>query len=140
MPLVLDTHALIWLVDGRENAFSPAMLNRIARAARRHEVLIPAIAFWEIAMLDARGRIQLSQACTTWCSQIQSRPGIRIVPLTPAISIDSTRLPGDFHGDPADRMIVATARAENALLLSNDRKILDYAATGAVKAVALSAE
>ena len=140
MSLVLDTHALIWLVDGRENAFSPAMLDRIAQAARQNAVLIPAIAFWEIAMLDARGRIQLSQACTTWCAQIQSRPGIRIVPLTPAISIDSTRLPGDFHGDPADRMIVATARAENALLLSNDRKILDYAATGAVKAAALSAD
>ena len=137
MALVLDTHALIWLVDGREGMFSPAMLDRIEHAVRRNEVLVPAIVFWEVAMLDARGRIQLSQSCTVWCEQVQARQGIRIVPLTPAISIDSTRLPGSFHGDPADRMIVATARAENATLLTNDRKILDYAVTGAVKAVAL---
>lgn len=134
MAVVLDTHALIWLVDGREGVFSPAMLVRIEQAARRTEVLVPAIVFWEVAMLDARGRIQLSQPCTVWCEQVQARPGIRIVPPTPAISIDGTRLPGNFHGDPADRMIVATARAENATVLTNDRKILDYAATGTVKA------
>lgn len=139
MPLVLDTHALIWLVDGREGVFSAAMLERIERAAQRNEVLIPAIVFWEIAMLDARGRIQLSRSCSAWCDQVQARPGVRIVPLTPVISIDSTRLPGSFHSDPADRMIVATARAENAMLLSNDRKILGYAATGAVRAVAFLA-
>ncbi|MCX7073180.1 MAG: type II toxin-antitoxin system VapC family toxin [Gammaproteobacteria bacterium] len=139
MPLVLDTHALIWLVDGREGVFSAAMLERIERAARKSEVLIPAIVFWEIAMLDARGRIQLSRSCIAWCEQVQARPGVSIVPLTPAISIDSTRLPGNFHSDPADRMIVATARAENAVLLSNDQKILDYAATGSVRSVALLA-
>lgn len=137
MAVVLDTHALIWLVDGREGLFSPATLHRIDDAARRNEVLVPAIVFWEIAMLEVRGRIQLSKSCSAWCEQVQATPGIRIVPLTSSISIDSTRLPGDFHGDPADRMIVATARAENATLLTNDRKILDYAVTGGVKAIAL---
>ena len=92
--------------------------------------------FRDVAMLDAQGRIQLSRSCMAWCEQVQAQPAVRIVPLMPAISIDSTRLPGSFHSNPADRMIVATARAESAVLLSNHQMILDYVAAGAVSAVA----
>ena len=84
------------------------------------------ISVWEIGMLIAKGRLALSMSADDWLLAVQSVPNVHLLPLTAGIAIDSTRLPGSFHGDPADRMIVATARAINAPLVTADRKIRAY--------------
>ena len=126
-PLLLDTHCWIWLQDGRTESFSGAAKAAIRRAADDDDLLVSAISGWEIALLDSKKRISLSTDCEQWIRQAAGTPGLRIMPITMAIAVHSNRLPGEFHGDPADRILVATARMEGAQLLTKDRKILDYA-------------
>jgi PIN domain nuclease of toxin-antitoxin system len=85
------------------------------------------ISVWEVGLLDSKGRISLTMDCERWITEALATPGLQLAPLTPAIALHSTRLPGEFHGDPADRMLVATARMEGAQLLTKDQRILDYA-------------
>lgn len=123
--IVLDTHALVWWIGGDPR------LSRKAAAVIRNElstgqVGIPSISAWEIGMLVAKGRITLGMDVTEWLDTVQTIPGVALLPLSAKIALDSTRLPGRFHDDPADRMIVATARAENAPLATADRRILAY--------------
>jgi len=77
-------------------------------------------------MLEAKGRIQLGSPCEQWVREALSTPGLTLIPLTPEIALDSSRLPGPFHGDPADRIIVATARGVGARLLTRDEKLVEY--------------
>lgn len=135
--LLLDTHAWLWLMTGATDRFSQPTLDLIEATAQSNAVLVPAIAVWEVAMLDAKGRITLDSPCDIWVERALSAPGVQLIPLSPRIAVDSTRLPGNFHGDPADRMIVATARATQATLLTFDAKILDYAKLGFVRARSL---
>jgi PIN domain nuclease of toxin-antitoxin system len=89
---------------------------------------IAAISLWEIALLASRGRIVLGKSITPWVEEALADPGPAIDPLSPQIAIESHALPDVFHRDPADRMIVATARVTSAVLMTRDRRILDYAA------------
>lgn len=86
-------------------------------------------------MLEAKGRVQLPMDCLAWVGEATRRSGIRILPLSPEIAVASTRLPGDLHGDPADRIIAATARHEGAILVTRDRALLGYAARGYLRAL-----
>jgi PIN domain nuclease of toxin-antitoxin system len=83
-------------------------------------------------MLAQKGRIALGDAVGRWISRALALPGIALAPLEAPISVGSVRLPGDFHADPADRMIVATARFHQAPLMTADQAILTYGATGHV--------
>jgi PIN domain nuclease of toxin-antitoxin system len=134
--LLLDTHAWLWLVQG-EQQFSDENLALIEQAAREARLRVSSISIWEVAMLEVKGRIALSLDCHTWVRQALAAPGLDLLTLEPDILIDSSRLPGTFHGDPADRIIVATARARGACLLTRDGKILEYAARGFVAAKAI---
>ncbi len=84
-------------------------------------------------MLEARGKIKFNVNCMDWVDEALSAPGISLEPLSPEIAIESSRLPGDFHGDPADRIIVATARKLGATLVSSDKEILEYSGEGYIK-------
>jgi PIN domain nuclease of toxin-antitoxin system len=126
-PLLLDTHCWIWLQDGRTENFSPAARTAIRRAADDDDLLVSVISGWEIALLDSKKRISLSTDCEQWIREASGTPGLRIMPITMSIALRSNRLPGEFHGDQADRILVATAMMEGAQLLTKDRKILDYA-------------
>ena len=128
-PLLLDTHALIWLMEGA------ARLSRTARqlaeeAAKDGLLRVSAISLWEIATLESKGRISFDRDCQTWINEMLASPGLHLVPLTPEIAVQSTRLPGGIHGDPADRILIATARVLNATLLTADTKICAYAKSG----------
>lgn len=97
-------------------------------------MLISAITPWEIALLARKGRLPLGREAGAWLDEALSLPGISLAPITPAIAVDSVGLPGDFHADPADRLIIATARHAEATLFTVDRAILDYATAGHVMA------
>jgi PIN domain nuclease of toxin-antitoxin system len=84
-------------------------------------------------MLEARGRISLSQSVDEWVAAALTAPGVRLVELSPEIALESTRLPGQPPKDPADRMIVATTRVLGATLVTCDEEILDYGSTGHVR-------
>lgn len=90
------------------------------------DILISSISAWEIAMLVEKGRIALSMDVLSWLAVVEQIEAVRFVPLDSEISVKSTALPGEFHKDPADRMIVATARKFAASLVTADEKIRAY--------------
>lgn len=124
--LVLDTHVWYWIHKGDERMEGSAAVSAIEYARLRGGVIVSAISVWEIAMLEAKSRILLSQDCALWVRNALSMRGVILHPITPEIAVESTRLPGGFHQDPADRMIVATARSLGAPLVTADRQILAY--------------
>lgn len=120
--ILLDTHAWIWWVD--ESPQLPEATRHLIDHADR--VGIPAICCWELAMLVAKQRIGLNMDVAVWIKLAFQRPGVTLLPLTPEIAVLSTRLPGAFHGDPADRLIVASGLTHNALLVTRDEKITHW--------------
>jgi PIN domain nuclease of toxin-antitoxin system len=127
LPLLLDTHVWIWAAEQREDELSTRMLKLINSASQRGSVLISVISMWEIAMLAERSRIVLSVDSLQWIETAASVPGVRVIELTPRIAVGSTHLPGNPHSDPADRILMATARDAGARLVTRDRRILQYA-------------
>jgi PIN domain nuclease of toxin-antitoxin system len=87
-------------------------------------------------MLEARGRLRFDISCEEWVEHAFGLPGLSLMPLTPSICVRSSRLPGVFHGDSADRLTADTARELGAVLLTRDQPILDYAALGHLSALA----
>lgn len=133
--LLLDTHVWIWVVAG-DARLASGMRGLIERAAGRAALSIAAISMWEITILAAHGRITLAKPTLEWIENALRSSSVAIEPLTPRIAADSCELPGRFHNDPADRLIVATARATDASLMTRDRRMLDYAALGHMRALA----
>jgi len=122
--IVLDTHVWAWWVqnDPRMGTCTPLL-----DAARPADVAVSAVSCWEVAVLHARGRLVLDISLDEWLQAALHDAAVSVVNLTPAIAVESVRLPGEFHRDPADRMLVATSRILGCPLLTEDRKILDYA-------------
>ncbi len=133
--LLLDTHVWLWLVNG-DPVLGADALAAIERAAAAGSVLISAISVWEVAMIEAKGRVVLAKPCGQWVSEALSAPGLSLAPLTPEIAVESCQLPGAFHEDPADRLIVATARIADATLVTKDERIFAYGAAGHVSVLA----
>jgi PIN domain nuclease of toxin-antitoxin system len=132
--LLLDTHVWLWLVLANE-ALDSSARRTISRAASVGNLRIAAMTVWEVALLASRRRIVLGKPTIAWVEEAVVASTVMIIPLSPAIAVESWELPGIFHADPADRVIVATARATGATLLTRDRRILDYAACGHLTAV-----
>lgn len=127
---LLDTHVWIWAVEGDSSALGPGAVEAIEEASREGAVRVSAISVWEVAMLEAKGRITLSRALDDWVRTALQAPGVRPLPLSPEIAVESTRLPGEAHGDPADRILMASARIHGARLATCDRGIIEYAGQG----------
>ncbi|HEY9321390.1 PIN domain nuclease of toxin-antitoxin system [Achromobacter deleyi] len=123
--IVLDTHALVWWVSG-DSQLSRAAREAIEAEGQDGEILISAITAWEVAMLVKAGRLALTMDATAWLDTVVQVPAVRFVPVDVRISVQSVELPGEFHKDPADRFIVATARHLSAPLVTADLKIRDY--------------
>lgn len=117
--IVLDTHAWIWWVTE-----SRKLSTKARRAIGRADVLgVHLISCWEVAMLVAKGRLSLSLDVGEWVAQALRRPKIDLLPFLPDQAVLATRLPGDFHDDPADRFIVAACLGGGYPLVTKDRKI-----------------
>jgi len=133
-PLLLDTHVWVWLAEGRRDIATDA-LDLLIKAAEASLLRVSVISAWEVGMLEAKGRIRFDIPCEDWIHLALGMPGLSLMPLTPSICVRSSRLPGDFHGDPADRLLVATARELGATLLTRDGPILRYAGLGHLRAL-----
>ena len=121
--LLLDTHVLIWLVEGNERLGSKA-LEKINQSLANGQLGVAAISFWEIAMLIEKGRLEFCIELDTWRHELLQH-GLQEIQLTGSAAIQAGQFK-DFHGDPADRMIVATALEKGATLVTADRKILSW--------------
>ena len=123
--ILLDTHAWVWWVHG-DSCLSDK--HRDMLDARTGEGIgVSIISCWEVAKLVEYGRLELPHDVLEWIGVALGYPGVRCLELSPAIAVESTRLPQPFHRDPADQMIVATARIHDCPLVTADDKILKYA-------------
>ena len=133
--LLLDTHCWVWMQLGLTSRFAHGSLRTIERSARAGELGVSVISVWEVGMLEAKGRLELRMSCAEWIRAALGTPGLSLIPLNTEIAIESSRLPGSFQGDPADRMLIATARVTGAKLMTKDGKILDYSKQGHARIV-----
>jgi PIN domain nuclease of toxin-antitoxin system len=125
MPILLDTHAWLWWVTS-DRRLPKALRRRIDQAAARERLLLSLISVWEVAKRVEKAQLVLDRPLETWLDTATQHQGLRIVEITRPILVESCRLPQPFHGDPADQIIVATARDRDAMLITKDQKILDY--------------
>lgn len=122
--IILDTHVFVWWIDGNEKL--PSNLINVIKSHETDGLGVSIISIWEIAKLYEKTRLNFQCSLDEWFDKALKYPGIMIADLTMDIILDSTRLPGKFHNDPADQMIVSTARTMNVPLCSLDKKILEY--------------
>ena len=122
--ILLDTHIWVWLADESDRLTEEH--KRIIEHHRGNGLGVSVISCWEVAKLVEYGRLKLSCPVADWIEAALSLPSIRLLELTPRIAVASTQLPGEFHRDPADQIIVATARVYDMELLTIDERILRY--------------
>ena len=132
--LLLDTCAMLWL--GQSTRLAPKVERTLERARAAGQLFVSPFSAWEIGTLVRRQRVILSSPSEQWFEDFLARSRAGLTPLTPAILIASTSLPESVHGDPADRIIIATARALDLAVVTRDRLILDYARQGHLRALA----
>jgi PIN domain nuclease of toxin-antitoxin system len=132
--LLLDTCAIIFIAERRSIAADARRAVRLAGVDG--EVLVSPVSAWEIGLLTAKRGIRFAPSPKMWFGTFLSSPGVQLTPLTPDVAIDSCVLPEPLHGDPADRLLIATARFLGVPIVTRDRRILDYAAVGHVGAIA----
>jgi PIN domain nuclease of toxin-antitoxin system len=128
--ILLDTCALIWTLSGAP--VSASARREIRRASLAGELYLSPISAWEIGMLCNTGRLTLHVSPEVYVQQAFSAPGVRIADLTPEIAVRSAVLPGSPPKDPADRILIATARVLGVPIVTRDRRIRRYGAAGHV--------
>jgi PIN domain nuclease of toxin-antitoxin system len=111
---------------GEVARFSRTARASLLQSAQAGDLRVSVISVWEVGMLEAKGRLELKMACAEWIKQALATPGLSLPPLTAEIAIESSRLPGRFYGDPADRILVATARMTGARLLTKNPRLVEY--------------
>jgi PIN domain nuclease of toxin-antitoxin system len=122
--ILLDTHIWIWWRGDKSKLTE--RITQLILANEQQGLGVSVISCWEVAKLVEVGRLELNSPVNKWIDQSLALPGIRLLPLTPEIVVESSQLPGDFHRDPADQMIVATARIYDIPLLTVDARIRAY--------------
>jgi PIN domain nuclease of toxin-antitoxin system len=133
--VLLDTHIWLWEVFAT-GQLSRSVRTKIADAAVTGRLRLSAISIWEISLLASRGRIELRRPAAAWIAESERKSGIVFEILSTEIAVEAGQLPNGFRSDPADLIIVATARVTGATLMTRDRRILEYAAAGYLAAVA----
>jgi len=123
--IVLDTHTWVWWISNPASISLPAR-KIIDSNMENDEILISSISAWEVALLVAKGRLQLTMEIRDWIAKSEGLPFIKFIPVDNVIAVKSVSLPKPFHTDPADRIIVATATTVGAPLVTKDERILKY--------------
>jgi PIN domain nuclease of toxin-antitoxin system len=130
--VILDTHVLLWSVLEPEE-LDKKIKSEISEAQKNNLLAICSISLWEIAMLNFKKRLNIFGSVKNFLEKITRINGLRIIEITPEIAAESVMLVDNFHGDPADRIIVASTKIKSATLLTRDKKILRWAKAGHIK-------
>jgi PIN domain nuclease of toxin-antitoxin system len=131
--ILIDTHPMIWFTLGEQRLGEKAR-RAILNSAEKEALVFSPISFWEASMLVRKGRVKFEVPIQEWADMILEN-GVTLIGVSSEIAVDAGQLPHTIHGDPADRILVATARALRCPLLTADRKILSYAAAGHLQAI-----
>lgn len=134
MTLLLDTCAAIWIAEDQISPDSEQVLEDTRR--RSESIIVSAITAWELGMLMAKGRLASPLDPLTWFRRFTASNLVEVFDLTPDVLVASSYLPGEPPRDPADRIIISTAREHDLQLMTRDQRILDYAQAGHVQVVA----
>ncbi len=124
MKYLLDTHVWVWW-NSNPDSLSKQVMN-VIQETKYEELLLSAISVWEFSKLIEKKRLIIACDGKKWIDEALNMPRLKLLHLTPEISWHSTQLPESFHDDLADQIIVATARLENAVILTSDRLIRNY--------------
>jgi PIN domain nuclease of toxin-antitoxin system len=135
--LLLDTHIWLWYAEGDAERLPPASVKKLEQARRADGLRVSSISVWEVGMQHAKGRIHLSTPLRDWVRRSLSPAGISLLPLDADSAAESTLLPGEPHGDPADRFLIASARTKGLLLATRDETIIKYGRAGHVRVLEL---
>jgi len=135
MKLLLDTHVWYWFVIG-DKTLTKKSIDLINQAALSDSLYLSSISVWEIALMESKGRISFQVPTLKWVEEALKNIPIQLIFLYPSIAVESCHLI-DFHGDPADRIIAATARVENLTLLTRDKKIQAYSKMNKVNIISV---
>ncbi len=133
--MILDTHVLLWYLLNDNKKFSNQMIDLITSAKNTSGVVLSSVTLWEISMLISKKRIDIQESTEFFLESIANMKGFSVVDISPKIAALSTSLPGNFHGDPFDRIITATAICHKATLVTKDRQILKWSAQQDVKTI-----
>jgi PIN domain nuclease of toxin-antitoxin system len=125
MPIVLDTHVWVWWVT-QDDRLSRRASQAIQRAVRGEGLTLSVISIWEVAKKVEKQQLILDRPVRDWVERACAPAGLSLTELTPQILVESCALPVPFHGDPADQMIVATARVLGTSVITKDRRLRDY--------------
>jgi PIN domain nuclease of toxin-antitoxin system len=136
--VLLDTCAIIWLVNGNPLAISATAA--IIYAGCANGVFVSPVSAWEVGLLSRprsgrRHAVEFMPDPKTWFARVMAGPGIREASLTPEVAIDALFLPGELHGDPGDRLLVATARYLGLPIVTRDRSIIAYGRNGHARVI-----
>lgn len=123
--ILLDTHVLLWWLN-RDKKLPAAVSRLIGENNALHDLAISTISIWEIVLLVRKKRLILAEDVETWVERLERMPSLQQIAPTGRIMMHSASLPEPFHADPADRIIVATAIENKAMLITKDDKILGY--------------
>lgn len=126
MPTLLDTHAWLWWVT-EDRRLSKKAARAIDTGRTNGSLWLSMISIWELSKKVEKGQLGLDRPLDEWLDLATIREGLQLAELSRPVLVESCRLPGEFHGDPADQRLVATARLQNATLVTKDRAIRDYA-------------
>jgi PIN domain nuclease of toxin-antitoxin system len=131
--ILLDTHIAVWLADGNARLKSATTL--LKNSFDNGHLFLSPISAWEIGLLVSKNRLDLGQSPLAWFDEFVQRFSINILEVSPEIAINSSYLPGKFRGDPADRIIIATAIAFKTAILSADKDMISYGNMGFVHVI-----
>lgn len=132
---LLDTCAVIWIARG-DPLREPAAQVLPGMRGDRVQLLVSPITAWEIATLAAKAKLVLDRSPDAWFDRFCALPGVRLAEMPPSVLVASTALPGTPPRDPADRILIATARAYRLILVTRDQEILRYGTNGNVRVLA----
>ncbi|HEY3128405.1 MAG TPA: type II toxin-antitoxin system VapC family toxin [Acidobacteriota bacterium] len=123
--IVLDTHVWVWWINGSPEV-SVRAKRTIDKARGERTIYLSSISIWEVALLVERNRLRLNMDVRDWIEKVETLPFLNFIPVDNKIALKSVYLPGPLHGDPADRIIIATALMHDAVLVTRDEKIISY--------------
>ena len=132
---LLDTHLWLWFQRGDRDHIGRELIEEIDRWQRERSVFVSATSAWELALLVRRGRVELPIPVEHWVEIGTEHGGFHLLELSTEVLIESTRLPGDLHRDPADRMLLATAMAHDLTLVTRDKALVRYGKQGFVRVI-----
>jgi PIN domain nuclease of toxin-antitoxin system len=131
---LLDTHVWLWIIRESSDEVSSHFFDDVLEWQQQRSVFLSPISCWELGLLTSAGQVALNEPLETLWARATNQDTCRIADLSALILIESTRLPEDFHRDPADRILAATARVNQLTLVTRDKRLLDYAKQGHIKA------